>query len=344
MSDTALEDAPLAPGADQFPQQVDDGFNDVDDADDGATAEAEPESPVEAVDEEPEVEEVAETDAAPEDDGFGEVVTAAALYGWDADKVKTFGTPEAARFAMAELDRQAALWGKSQFAQPQEQQQPADRGDAGKQTQQSQQTQQAQQAQQALVEKYQTKAKAEDWEPEVLAEFNGLNDFWAEQFSKQRKDLEELRNATIGIHEHFQGFTRQQQAEQAERVTREADTYFDSLGPEAQAIYGKGSINSLDPNGAQFKARQELWVDAQGLMYADQAAGRPQQPLSNVLGRVFNARHADLIKQAARKEVEQKVKDRAKQSISRPAGKNGKALSGRDKAMAYAEEMSKHLR
>lgn len=272
---------------------------------------------------------------------FDDAILADAVrYGWDADKLKSFGTPEAARVMMAELDRQAAAWGKSQFEQPSGHQ------DAGQSDQQgTQQTQQQAQQQAAdLLKKFEIPGDPSDWDDNAYKALTGINEHFHSTLTQQHQQVEQMRDAVLMMHEQFQSITRQQELAEAERVTREADTYFNSLPPELQETYGKGSINSLDPNSPQFKARQDFWVDAMGLMYADKVARRTQQPLPDVLGRVFNTRHSDLIKQSTRKEIAAKLEQRNKQSLDRPTGAQTRPKTPEEAALAFIKSSLPNLR
>jgi hypothetical protein len=146
------------------------------------------------------------------------------------------------------------------------------------------------------------------------------------------------------MHEQFTHLTSQSQQAEAAQTERALDTFFDSISSDYGDVYGKGAMRTLPPDSTARKERLEFYRKMSALELAEQYDNRQPMERSEVLKRVLAYRHHDKIKETARKEVEQKVAARSKQSLARAAGQQTKPLTARERAMQYAAENSARLR
>jgi hypothetical protein len=341
MAETSVaESEPLSPGADAFPQPEATGpYSEEEPSDSSESAEADPTPDTEA---EPEAE-PAESEPAEPAGIDSELLARAEVYGLSADDAKAHGTPESLRLTMLAMDRQAAAWGEKQLGLGEQQPPPADT--ARQEPPPKEQPPTKEQAAESLVEKFKLEINPDEWDADVAKALNGVNDHYYSLVNKQQSELKELRDALVNTHDYVQFITSQSQQAEAAQVEQELDTFFDSLGDEFGEVYGKGPIRQLSESAPQRAKRIEFVQKMRALEYADaNTPNRRPMARKEMLGRVQAFLHPDILKQTARKEIESKVKARSQQSLERPSGKNGKAATRRERAIAYAEEHSKYLR
>ncbi len=173
----------------------------------------------------------------------------------------------------------------------------------------------------------------EGWDPEAVKAINAINDHYGSALERVEAELRQRDERYSALEKTY---AQQQYAAQQQQLAQEnqqIESWFTSLGEEFADTFGKGEYGKFAPDSAELKARMELVQEAEALAAVDERLGRPPQEWKSLLNRALNSRYADKTKEIARKEIAQQVQERRKQSIARPSSRNGKPVTGVDKAI-----------
>lgn len=163
-------------------------------------------------------------------------------------------------------------------------------------------------------------------DPRFLQHIQGMNDHYAQMIEKMYERVE-ASESTLAE------FRSKEEARQAEEFTADADDFFGSLGPEGEALFGKGDAWKIQAESPEmFENRMRVLRMYEGLLRSPETAalyGRDQKKVMKAAYRAAFADHADSIAQAA---VAGKVVARSKQIVGRPGRKVEPAAVGSEAA------------
>lgn len=276
--------------------------------------------------------EPSESDESP-DPWTPEVLSRAERYGYDAERARSYGSPETLERVFADLDRQAAAWAREQLKAPEPAQEEQDAPPAQTKAAETKTQEAAQLSKEFSKFEF---ANRDVLDEEHLKALDGMNDHYAKAFTDMRSEFEHyLRNVVGVVLDHKQvieQFTSRQQADETSRIEREMDNLFASVGDELKPIFGEGESRALKPDSPELKARQALWEEMEALKLADERLGRPESDISELQRRALRSLHGDkLLNNAqtnARKEVLEKVSAFKQGAIHRANGQQGKPKTG----------------
>jgi hypothetical protein len=136
-----------------------------------------------------------------------------------------------------------------------------------------------------------------------------------------------------GVLKHLDGLSQMAAQERFDmHVAALGDAYHDELG--------EGSTNALQTDSAQFGKRNELWTEMAMRRDGFLQRGLPAPSESALFEHARKIVFGDKEAAIARKTVENKVKGRRKQTISKPAGRKPKPVSGEEK---FAADVDAHI-
>jgi hypothetical protein len=182
-------------------------------------------------------------------------------------------------------------------------------------------------------EKFKLDIDTSEWDEDAVKVISGLNDHYAAMLDKLDQELQQRDERYSTLEQTFQQQQSRLQQEQFAQEERAIESWFGSLNPEYADTFGQGALTALAPDSEAVKARLELVADADALAELDAKMGRPVQDWNARLTRALLSRFPDKTKEITRKEIAQQVQQRRKQNIARPSSRNGKALTGTDKAI-----------
>jgi hypothetical protein len=159
----------------------------------------------------------------------------------------------------------------------------------------------------ASARKLELKLDPEDWEQPTIDVLTRIRDHYDQRLA----EMEQIVGVMMGgLRE------REQQMQQAE-----FDAYVQGLGPEWEAILGKGPTSSLDMGSPQFQARNLIYMQGNSI---GQAVGSRRGGWDMARSSVFAQSGAV----AARTELAGKVKKFGQQAVSRPSGRRAEHTKG----------------
>ena len=253
------------------------------------------------------------------------------VYGWDENYAKTYSSPDDLRRAMAAADRFLT----SQFRAPQPQYDPQQPQAPAAPVTQADVT-----AAKAAVEKFKLELDPDTYDESTRKQLAGLNDHYHGLTETLHTQLQQTQARAAALEEQFHQITSANQAAEAARFEQEVETSFASLGDEWSDTFGKGGWRQLPPNSPQLLNRVKVAEEMAVLRFAE--AQRNRQPTNAELQkRAINALFSDQIKTHARKEILSKVADRQTQSAARPAGRQPRAKTQEQMAIAGINEWLK---
>lgn len=270
-----------------------------------------------------------------------ELLEQAKNYGFDEASAKNFGKVEHLQWAMAERDRLAAEWGQKQIAaqqqpaQQQFEQQPPVIPAAAPVVQQQQAAAQQAQAQLALIEKLnldKSRLIEKGFDEDTIAELEAITGHFNGQLEKVEQLLVPLAQYTVRQNQEVTG---KAQAEEQAQLAQGMDAYFNSLGPDWEETFGKGSIHELQQGTPAWNARQQVYSAMLGLEAAD-GKSHQQLPIAERAERALNALHFQKKQELDRKALADKAGKRRRQTIPRAGGQREQPMTGEDKAIARA--------
>lgn len=175
------------------------------------------------------------------------------------------------------------------------------------------------------------KLNLEGWDEDAAAALNSLNDHYASALEKMEAELRQRDERYSTLEQTLTSQQQRQLQEQAAQEDRAIESWFGELGDDYAEMFGKGSLAQLTPEIAA--VRIDVVNDAFELAQLDAKLGRPPQDLTSLLSRALHSRFPEKQSEITRKQIAESVQSRRKQAISRPSSRNGKPVTGRDKAI-----------
>lgn len=125
--------------------------------------------------------------------------------------------------------------------------------------------------------------------------------------------------------------------EYSRRIDEQIDGFFDELGDEFSAMFGKGRMADIKPDSEQAKNRVRVAKMAEDLMRGDVAAGRQMRDLKKALNSGLRGEFTDEVEKITRRQLSKQVEKRRKQAIARPTHRQQRPLSPVERAAQFAE-------
>lgn len=241
----------------------------------------------------------------------------AAASGFSEAIAKGMGTPEALEAALtavdSQVDRKISEFGRDDKEEAAPSETPA-----------------AEQATDVAAEldglKYKIDLNEEDYDPEVLKAFNGLNDHYASLFDKMAEGLK-------GVVNHLQD-------KDQEAYESRFDAKVSGLGESYKDILG-GDVTSamIDPKSEQGVNRKALLDEITTYTAGREKLGLPALSEGEVFNRALRSALGDKVQGLARKELSTKIKKRSGQMTARPTNREGKETNPTKRAEARARQI-----
>lgn len=193
------------------------------------------------------------------------------------------------------------------------------------------------------VEKYQIKLDPKEFEPEVIKEFNNLNEFFSKKIDALTGEIKTLREV------NDQHIAEKQQAELIE-VFSSVDEFFDGLasdpatGKDYAELFGKGNVDNLNKKSIQFLNRKAVLEEVNILANGYQHARGTVPPLKSLLMKATKNFAGDKFKQIAEKEVKNEIVKRSKQITNRPTQKKGNPFKEKNREEVARENYISKLK
>lgn len=150
------------------------------------------------------------------------------------------------------------------------------------------------------VERYDLKLDPEAYDPEVIQALDGMNKYYAEKLAKVESELNGYK---------------------IQATEARFDTMINELGKEWSDIFGKGTVDKLDPKGEQFKNRLELYDEMAALGEGHKALGK-RLTETELFKRALRSKFGENAEKIIRKEISQTLEKRKGQMfLSNGAGK-----------------------
>lgn len=263
-----------------------------------------------------------------------ELLTRAERYGYDAEAAKRFGSPENLQWAMAEADRVAAEWAQKQFEVAEANVPPA----APPQPQVQPPPAQPQAPTQFKLDK--AKLAEQGFDDDTINLLSDMDGFYQQQMTAMQQLL-------IAHHQQLQQSTGQVQADEEAQFEQDLDAFFDKLGPDWEAEFGKGPMHVLKDNrsqAAQAEARRKLASTVFGLRFTDGQSNRQKETNAELAQRALNALHFKKQQEIARKALANTAGKRRAQAVARPGGQRTIPMTGEQKAIKRAEAFARKHR
>lgn len=290
-------------------------------------------------------EDTSSDDSASDPEFDAEILERAGRYGFSDEEARAFGSPENLQSAMTTLDRQLSALGREELGrQSDHEPQPLQ-----PQPPQSPQASQPQapdpnSTPTTLPEKLKLELDPNEYDEGLIKTVNSINDHYDGIIRQQEQHLKMAAEAIMALHQQINETTGQTQAEEYARFHQEMDAFFTGLGDEFRDVFGKGEMRTLSPNSPESTARNALVEEMHALRIADARLNRPQSSWKELQQRALHTLHGDKIKSIARREINEKIKNRRGKAISRPAGRQTKSSDPITNAVKFVEEFSKQHR
>lgn len=202
-------------------------------------------------------------------------------------------------------------WGPQQgYQQPSQQFQNFQQPPQGQQQPPGQQQQQPPQT----AEKFEFK-DLDSWDESAQETFGQIQ----QQFNKQQEfltsQLDEMRQM-------FQGFVQTQEQKQAASTTAWIDKQLSDLGDD---VFGNGSINQLGPYSPAAQARERFVSEY--VAFCDMNGVDPHDCNADIFNRVLRINGMTTEASSNQKKLSDRLKQRSKQTIGRPATRRGKTAA-----------------
>jgi len=351
MADEANEvadDAPVTPLGGAFPAPKDDPFSSGTLPETlGTGSETQSESPPdETPDETPDAaddtkvaaESPDESTEDSDDSGFSsDLLEMAKSAGYDEARAKGFGTPDNLEQFLAELDKQAAAFGRSKLEQPSENGQATNGQSTNGQDTNGKPPEQTSQ-QLGQYEKFKIDLDPDEYDEKTVETLNKMNDHY-DSVIRQHDQLTRLTaEALMEIASDVQKQTGQSKAEDTAHVEQDMDSFFEGLGEPYADLFGKGATRSLPSHSPSYQNRVNLYEEMRALEVADAYQHRQSGSRKQYQQRALNSLFWDQVQSTARKQISNTVKQRRGQAIARPASRPKKPLNPDDAALANISE------
>jgi len=172
--------------------------------------------------------------------------------------------------------------------------------------QQNAQPPQQQEAAQQAEEDFKVSLNPDDFPPEVVKQFEEMNSHYAKQLKELKAEVGRL--------------TGDLNSRRLAEVESQVDAFFDGLGEEAHATFGKGKTRELADKRLQ-QARMAVIAEANALETGYLSNGRQVPAMKVLLERAYRSLHSENFQKAARKEISDKLAKRANQITARGQAK-----------------------
>lgn len=288
------------------------------------------------------------TDAAPVADGdfSPELIEEAQRHGWDADSARRFGAPENLQWAIAQNTLRMAEWGAKQIAAQQPPQPPAAAPPIAQPQAPAAPPAAQQQAALKKFELQREKLIEQGYDEDTINLLTGMNDHYAQEMARIAQWNEALTHAVVANHQQITSPSQAEGNARAESFERDMDAFFEGLGPEWEAEFGKGTGRALlasDQNSPALAARQKLASTVFGLEFAEAQSHQPPSPVKNLAQSALSALHFKKQQELALKEKAGKVQQRRSQAIARPGGSRSQPVTGKEKAYQRSQAFDRRF-
>jgi hypothetical protein len=273
------------------------------------------------------------TAAAPEGPFTQSQLDLASHYGFTADEVKSFGTPDALQKVLTAMDRRELSAAKSQ-SQPDAtaEDRPAEKqGDAPAATED--------QLRALGIEKLDLDLSG--WDDEAASMFRKIDDHFHAQLAKvvaAKLPPQDAAPEVVALREEIESLKAHSRQAEGERFERDLDSYFSGLGQEYHDKFGTAPMRALAKDSPHAVARQELIQEFVALQSVDNRLQRPAMPLQQVLNRALAAKYADQVTELARKQVRAEVEQRRAQAVERPTQRTVPVETGEEAASSWVNQ------
>lgn len=265
----------------------------------------------------------------PDGDFPQDLLEQATQYGYTAEDAKRFGSAENLRWAMADADRRAAEWGNQQLAALFQQQQAAQPQAPATPTPPVQPA--PPQAQtlpnpDARFELNDEQLRQQGFDDDTIAIFRGIQSEYRNQIDALNQKIESANKQITG----------QSEADAQARFVQDMDAFFDGLGPEWEAEFGKGEMQSLTPDSPQWQNRRKVASTIFGLQVSDAQSNRRPAQTKEVAQRALASLYYKKLQEIAGKNAARASSERLSQATARSTGGAKQPISGFDKAVRRA--------
>ncbi len=181
--------------------------------------------------------------------------------------------------------------------------------------------------------------KSEKWEidPELLNESGDYDPKIVKEFQKAQKTIASLETTVCKVTDFLDSQVAQASNQRTAGFLGRMDDLFadESVGGAYADKLGKGSINDLEPDSAEMKARAQV-VGELNAMGAGYEATKRKVPSEKVLmRRALRVVFGDKSETTARDKINEDIKKRSGQVSARPTQEKGKPKSALQKAVAF---------
>lgn len=135
------------------------------------------------------------------------------------------------------------------------------------------------------------------------------------ELETNRKQFAEQATVVERIQQQFD-------ASQAAYVQAEADRFIGELGEDWEPVFGKGPTSHIDPESAEGKARQALFVTGGEINQLHASRNQQDLPIPEALRRGLHSRFASKVEQVGRKRIARNVKKRTAQATALPTDRS----------------------
>ncbi len=268
-----------------------------------------------------------------------ELLEQANRHGWDADSARRFGSPENLQWAIAQNTLRMAEWGEKQI-EAMQQQQPAAPLPPAPAAQQpaAPAPPQTPAQQQAAIKKFELQREKlieQGYDEDTINLLTGMNDHYAQEMARITQWNEALTHAVVANQQQITNPSQVDANARQQTFERDMDAFFEGLGPEWEAEFGKGTGRALlaaDPNSPALAARKKIASTVYGLEFAEAQSHQPPSATPALAQSALSALHFKKQQELALKEKAGKVQQRRSQAIARPGGSRSQPVTGKEKA------------
>lgn len=174
-------------------------------------------------------------------------------------------------------------------------------------------------------------ANEEEIDPEILSTLKNLNTHYAEQVKGVN---EQHKKVVTELHTQLQDMTDQFAQFQLTNIEKDFDGMIDELGNEFVPLFGKGPVEKGTP---EFNHRVKLWDEWATIADGYYKTGKQTTPKA-LFKKALRAAFGDELSTVETNKVVEEVEKRKKQTINRPAGREGKQLTAKEAAVKASQE------
>jgi hypothetical protein len=165
---------------------------------------------------------------------------------------------------------------------------------------------------------------------------------WTEEFVSQMKGLDgHYRNEIATLKQTVAALLQEREQSRAEAFISNVDSWIDQLGEEYVPVFGKGNVRTIAKGSPEHAKRSELVQIMDILTDGLQRRGFPVPSEKELFTRAVRQVAGDRAESIARKKVEAQTRNTKGQFVARPSQREGKPLTGREKAEARVAQFFK---